>query len=107
MRIINFNKLKAKLAGYQPFYLLFLPLLLGSYLCRPIGEPELYFNLTIGRWIQAHHDVPHVYLWSELGKSQAWVSTHWFFQLTISVLEDLIGFENLIFVKFDSFGLAG
>ncbi|MEJ2432853.1 MAG: hypothetical protein P8Y53_06690 [Pseudolabrys sp.] len=58
------------------FYLLLL--LLGGCL---LGNADTYWQIALGQWIAAHHQVPHVDTLSFTMAGKPWISSQWLAQV--------------------------
>jgi hypothetical protein len=54
-----------------------LVVMIGSFLCRPLADPDLWWHITVGKWIVAHKDVPHVDYWNLFGAGNPWRAYSW------------------------------
>jgi hypothetical protein len=61
--------------------------LIGSFLCRPIADPDLWWHIAVGRWIVAHRDVPHVDYWNMFGVGQPWRAYSWSNEVVYALVE--------------------
>ena len=74
-------------------------LALGSHLVSPIREPEFFFRLTVGHWIESNGTVPSKDLWTLAGSSAPWSAPGWLFDLSLSFLERIGGHTAFIWTK--------
>ncbi len=64
-----------------------LVVLIGSFLCRPIADPDLWWHIAVGRWIVAHREVPHVDYWNVFGVGQPWRAYSWSNEVVYALVE--------------------
>ncbi len=64
-----------------------LVVLIGSFLCRPFADPDLWWHIVVGRWIVAHRDVPHVDYWNMFGVGQPWRAYSWSNELVYALID--------------------
>ena len=79
------------LAAAALFYLLLL--LLGS---RLLGDPDTYWQIALGQWIAAHHQVPQVDTFSFTMAGKAWISSQWLAQVVLAGLYALAGWSGVV-----------
>ncbi|MGD0025559.1 MAG: hypothetical protein ABSC37_13215 [Xanthobacteraceae bacterium] len=58
------------------FYLLLL--ILGNGL---LNDPDTHWQIALGRWIMAHHQVPHSDVFSYTMHGKPWISSEWLAQV--------------------------
>lgn len=89
-----------------------LPLLLGV-LCFVFGllsrakrldDPDTMLHVVIGRWILAHHAVPHTDIFTYAVAGKAWVAHEWLGGVVSALCYDAAGFQGLVAMA--SLGLA-
>lgn len=90
--------LNASIAG------IFVALAAASYLCSPLYSAELYWHLTLGRWLIVSQSLPTHDLWTIAGAGQEWRAASWLFDLLVFFLKDLFdrwdkGFLALVVFK--------
>jgi hypothetical protein len=66
---------------------------LGSHL---LADPDTYWHIAIGRWILAHHAVPHTGIFSYPMAAQPWDADEWLSEVVIAVLYDRLGWTGLV-----------
>lgn len=69
--------------------------LIGSFLCRPIADPDLWWHITVGRWIVSHRDVPHVDYWNMFGVGQPWRAYSWSNEVVYALVDRWYGHTGL------------
>lgn len=66
-------------------------ILIGSFLCNPITDPDLWWHIVVGRWILAHREVPHVDYWNLFGSGQPWRAYSWSQEVLYGLIESKWG----------------
>jgi hypothetical protein len=54
-----------------------LAVLIGTYICIPVGDPDLWWHIVVGRWIVSHKSVPTVDYWNMFSGSNPWRAYSW------------------------------
>ena len=83
----------------KAFAWLCLVALVGSYLCVPIADPDLWWHITVGRWIIAHQEVPVVDHWNLFGVGQPWRAYSWSNEVVYAWVEQLWGEKGLAIAR--------
>lgn len=76
-----------------------LALLMGAYICRPIGDPDLWWHLTVGRWIVAHRSVPLVDYWNMFGVGEPWRAYSWSNEVVYALVDNFYGEKGLVVLQ--------
>lgn len=74
--------------------------LVASYICGPLIDPDLWWHITIGRWIVAHVAVPQTELWNYFAIGNPWVAYSWLFEVLVAVIDRYFQIEGLLTFKF-------
>ncbi len=61
----------------------------------PIADPDLWWHITVGRWIIAHREVPVVDYWNLFGVGQPWRAYSWSNEIVYAWVEQLWGDKGL------------
>jgi len=61
--------------------------LIGSFLCRPLADPDLWWHIIVGRWIVAHKTVPVIDYWNMFGAGQPWRAYSWSNEVVYALVE--------------------
>ncbi len=61
--------------------------LIGSFLCRSIADPDLWWHIVVGRWIVAQRSVPDVDYWNMFGVGQPWRAYSWSNEVVYALVE--------------------
>ncbi len=76
-----------------------LVLAVAAYICGPLDDPDLWWHITIGRWIWAHGAVPHVDYWTHFGQGQPWRAYSWSIEVIFALVERSFGLGGLMILK--------
>lgn len=83
----------------------FLSLVLGSYICLPVSDPDLWWHIVVGRWIVAHHDVPSVDYWNMFSNGAPWRAYSWTNEIVFALVDRVWGMKGLAITQW-IFGVA-
>jgi len=61
-----------------------------------LGDPDTYWHIVVGRWILAHHAVPHVDPFSYSMAGAPWVPHEWLAETVFAPLYDRWGWNGLV-----------
>lgn len=61
--------------------------LVGSYICLPVADPDLWWHITVGRWIVAHKQIPTVDIWNMFSSSQLWRAYSWSNEIVLALID--------------------
>jgi hypothetical protein len=68
-----------------------------------LGDPDTYWHIVVGRWILAHHAVPHVDPFSYSMAGAPWVPHEWLAETVFAPLYDRWGWNGLVVATAASF----
>src|ERR1700733_12194480 len=71
----------------------------ATYITTPIGDPDLWWHITIGKWILHHHDVPSVDYWTLFGSGERWRAYSWSNEIVFALVDRLWGIHGLLVAK--------
>ncbi|MCB0337647.1 MAG: hypothetical protein KDD62_15130, partial [Bdellovibrionales bacterium] len=74
-------------------------LAIGCYICEPVQDPDLWWHITIGRWIQAHGQVPLEEHWNRFALGEPFKAYSWLVELLFASVDDTFGDQGLIVLK--------
>jgi hypothetical protein len=74
----------------------FLAIFFGLYICQSVADPDLWWHITVGRWILAHGQVPHVDLWNMFSNGELWRAYSWSVEMLFAFVERLGGGRGLM-----------
>lgn len=63
-----------------------------------LGDPDTYWHIVVGRWILAHHAVPHADIFSYSKAGAPWVPHEWLAETIFAPLYDGWGWNGLVLV---------
>lgn len=72
-----------------------LSIFIGSYICIPVSDPDLWWHIVVGRWIVAHKTVPQVDYWNMFAAGQAWRAYSWSNEIVYALVERFYGEQGL------------
>lgn len=64
-----------------------LAILFGTYICLPVGDPDLWWHITIGRWILAHRSIPTQDLWNMFSSGEPWRAYSWSVEIVFALVD--------------------
>ncbi|MBX7137595.1 MAG: hypothetical protein K1X83_06390 [Oligoflexia bacterium] len=68
----------------------------GLYICGAVVDPDLWWHITVGRWIIAHHSIPSVDLWNQFGVGQPWRAYSWSNEIVAALVDQHFGDYGLL-----------
>jgi hypothetical protein len=71
-----------------------------------LRDPDVYLHVAVGRWIIAHHAIPHHDLFSYSMPGAPWVLHEWLAETIMALLRDRFGWAGLVVMTAACFGLA-
>ncbi|MGA2089507.1 MAG: hypothetical protein ABSG66_11385 [Stellaceae bacterium] len=71
-----------------------------------LGDPDTYWHIMAGRWIIAHHAVPHVDIFSNSMAGAPWIPHEWLAELVFAPLYDRFGWNGPMLLTALSFAAA-
>jgi hypothetical protein len=72
-----------------------LAILLGTYICIPVGDPDLWWHIVVGRWILAHKAVPTADHWNMFSGTNPWRAYSWSHEVVFAWVERVLGTGGL------------
>ena len=63
-----------------------------------LHDPDTYLHIAVGRWILAHHQVPHHGIFSFTMPNAPWVAHEWLGEIILASLFDYFGWIGLLAV---------
>ncbi len=64
-----------------------LVVVVGSYICLPVADPDLWWHITVGKWIVAHGEVPHVDYWNMFSNDKLWRAYSWSNEIVLALID--------------------
>ena len=74
-------------------------LLVGSYICLSVADPDLWWHIAIGKWIIAHGNVPVTDHWNMFGGELPWRAYSWSFEVLVAAIERTFGVDGLLLAQ--------
>lgn len=72
-----------------------LGVVVGSYICLPISDPDLWWHITVGRWIISHGTVPDKDYWNMFSTGELWRAYSWSNEIALALIERVWGVKGL------------
>lgn len=69
------------------------------YMCGPVLDPDLWWHITIGRWIIAHQAIPHVDMWTLFSSGQPWRAYSWLIEILFAAVDHWQGIQGLLYLQ--------
>jgi len=70
-------------------------ILLGSFLARPMIDPDIWWHINVGRWIVSHKAVPYVDYWNTFAAGTPWRAYSWSNEVVYALVDNLWGHTGL------------
>jgi hypothetical protein len=74
-------------------------ILMGSYICLPVADPDLWWHITVGRWIIAHGTVPRIDYWNMFGVDLPWRAYSWTSEIVVALVDRWFGDIGLLYTQ--------
>jgi hypothetical protein len=71
----------------------------ASYLNSQIFDPDLWWHVTIGRWILAHKEVPFHDYWNSFARGTPWLAYSWSNEVVYALFERVGGIHGLLLAQ--------
>jgi hypothetical protein len=71
----------------------------GTYLSGQLFDPDLWWHITIGRWILSHHTVPFMEYWNAYALGTPWIAYSWSNEAAFALAEQLGGLHGLLVLQ--------
>jgi hypothetical protein len=72
---------------------------IAAYICGPIVDPDLWWHITVGRWIVSNVTVPTTDHWTMFSYGQPWRAYSWSFEVVVALLDRYFGAHGLFYFK--------
>jgi hypothetical protein len=76
-----------------------LAIFFGTYICTAVGDPDLWWHITIGRWIVAHGTVPTQDIWNMFSSGEYWRAYSWSLEIVFALVDRLAGGKGLLLLQ--------
>jgi len=73
-------------------------LVASASIARPIVDPDLWWHLTVGRWIISHGEIPNVDYWNLFSAGKPWIAYSWSVEILFSFIQNYFGDKGLFFL---------
>ena len=84
-------------SAFTKFLLWFsLAVTVGSYICAPIADPDLWWHIVVGRWILAHRQIPTVDYWNMFSSAAEWRAYSWSNEVVLALIDREWGMKGLV-----------
>ncbi len=83
----------------KPILWIFSVIAVGLYICNPIQDPDLWWHLTIGRWIISHGEVPTVEVWNRYALDQPFRAYSWSNEVVFALIDRWFSVDGLLVLK--------
>ena len=70
-----------------------------TFMCQPVADPDLWWHITVGRWIIAHKEIPQVDLWNMFAVNKPWVPYSWSNEVVLAWVDSNFGDYGLLAAK--------
>lgn len=70
-------------------------LLVAAFTWTKVVDTDLFWHLSSGEWILAHHAVPRVEPFSYTAAGKPWVDIHWAYQVAVALIHRAFGIAGL------------
>ncbi len=70
------------------------------FLSTPLADPDLWWHITVGRWILANQIVPANDYWNMFYAGEPWVAYSWLIEIIFALFESWGGLYGLLILKF-------
>jgi len=74
-------------------------ILVGTYICLPVADPDLWWHITVGRWIIAHGEIPHVDHWNLFAAGMPWRAYSWTIEIVFALVDRFFGDLGLLWLQ--------
>ena len=81
-------------------------LLLLAVGSRLLNDPDTYWQIGLGRWIVAHHQVPQVDTFSTTLTGKPWISSQWLAQVLFAQAYDVADWAGIVILSAVAIALA-
>lgn len=74
-------------------------ILLAISICGPVGDPDLWWHIVVGKWILARAEVPHLDQWNEFAAGTPWRAYSWLNEIVFAWVDASFGVMGLLLLK--------
>jgi hypothetical protein len=69
---------------------------IGTYICNSVADPDLWWHITVGRWILSHAEIPSVDYWNTFGVGKPWRAYSWLTDVLFAGTDSAFGPAGLV-----------
>lgn len=62
----------------------------------PVMDPDIWWHLRVGQWIDEHRAVPATDVFSRYGEGKPWVAYSWLYELLVYHLYEMFGLAGIV-----------
>lgn len=73
--------------------------LAAFYICGPVADPDLWWHITVGRWILANQTIPHVDYWGMFSAGTHWRAYSWLSEIIFALVDSGFGERGLLILQ--------
>jgi len=73
--------------------------MMATYVCEPVRDPDLWWHITVGKWILSHQTVPHLDYWNLFGAGKEWVAYSWMHEVAYALADLNFGIWGLLVLQ--------
>lgn len=71
----------------------------GVYICTPVQDPDLWWHITVGKWILAHGEIPMQDQWNLFSGETVWRAYSWSNEVLFAFVDGRFGLDGLLVLK--------
>lgn len=79
----------------------------GIYISGSVTDPDLWWHITVGRWIVSHGSIPSVDYWNMFALGEPWRAYSWSNEVVVALVDGRFGAHGLLTLQFVLAGLLG
>ena len=66
------------------------------YVCNPVYDPDLWWHITVGRWILSHFEFPSTDHWTMFARGEPWRAYSWSNEILFAAVDRQFGGHGLL-----------
>jgi hypothetical protein len=78
----------------------FFTILVASYIFYPLMDPDLWWHVTVGKWIISNGTIPYKDYWNMYGAGKPWFAYSWSIEALFGLTYNFAGETGLLTLKF-------
>jgi hypothetical protein len=71
----------------------------GLYITDQVKDPDLWWHITVGRWILAHLSLPHQDYWTMFASGEPWKAYSWSVEILFALVDRHWGIHGLFVLQ--------